>query len=72
MRGEMSREAEIRNVSRQRIWQQRKIAEGRCQVCGCLREGKNALRCEQCRVKYNRLQILRQGRKRKRGITPPG
>lgn len=42
-----------KGVSRQRLWQLRKRAEGRCTRCGALRDGKSKDYCDKCRKRHN-------------------
>lgn len=50
--------------SKQQRWQLKQVAAGNCMICGGLR-GKNALYCDPCKVKRNRLH--REWYKRKSG-----
>lgn len=43
----------MKKVSRQREWQLRKIAEGRCRTCGKVRQGRSRNLCDECLDKNN-------------------
>lgn len=51
-------------ATRQRRWQIKKVAEGRCRQCGVERDGNHTQLCELCRKKYNINQNKRNGIKR--------
>lgn len=50
----MSFRIEDTNLSRQRRWQLRKRAEGKCVTCGRLREGGTAMHCAKHAVLHNK------------------
>lgn len=48
-----------KKLTRQRAWQIRKKAEGRCTTCGAIRDGKSADYCEKCKGRHLRLKRKR-------------
>jgi len=44
-------------VSKQRRWQKKQIAAGRCQVCG--KEKQNGIMCRACKDKHNQRRRMK-------------
>ena len=48
-----------KSVSRQRLWQKKRIAEGKCSVCGTADLATSDM-CRKCRDKYNKYKAERR------------
>ncbi len=53
-------------TSKQRSWQQRQIARGRCRICYKRRTGTSAVYCETHRRKHNEDQIRSRLKKKEK------